>query len=1074
MATNGLLTEVRWEWYGTELSADEAASQTILSVVNASALSLDQVIWVGTSGPYTIIDIDYDNDIITVDLALPGAFDAGTEVVPDIGGQPGQMWLAEVILQDAEDPIEVPLKINDLLSMPEGTYDPPVSIIISDDLENVIDLPGTLPSITSDYVPGMPTPDDGKTPSPPTLVAVSQNLYMDPGGQNFVMATVTWSDPIENTDTSPLIDHKETQIERKVGSEPWGPVGRVDAGIMSISGGILPQDTTVQYRVRAVDGHGNFSTWATSSVVTVTKDSTTPGQASTPVVTAPLSTLKIVWDGLLVGSGALPVDYLYTEVHVSTASGFTPSNATLVGTMRGRGTFLVNALTPGTTYYVRLIVVDQLGLKGAASAQGSASAVYAQLLGSEITDLAITAAKLADNAVTTPKINPLAVTTEKLTVAGFSEQLIANGGMEELSQADATKPAGWGINTVAGAGISAWGTDTSNEDSGDRCIFYTLAASADAGRIYATRPIPVMAGDVYYVSMRVKNSRAAPNANRIEAWTNLDSVNVLNPAHATTTVTSIIGTETGHTGYTTREGTITVPAGKTWMTVAVRGNAAGDGSGSTTYVDQVVVRKLIGDALIVNLTASKITAGTLQADVLLSSKFYTNVSPNARVEMDGLGFRAYDETNKKTIDITGLDGHGDFEDISIGGESNFGIEDPTTGEGSAQITPEGDAAFRNVYADDYVAAGNSLLTLINSLPKGMVARSSKTLGVNQVATGSTPQDLYELSAELTAGRVYRISMDPVLAESNPGSETGGIKCYYTSDGTRPTQSSAAMGSDTQVMDQQISTSNTSVRFNKTFVPSVTGLHRFLFSLWHSSPGASDLIRILSGKELRFQIEDCGAEPPDTGIGPGASLAQTKIFTYSFDWQGDFVHSSGALIGTSKPYGFGSVDSGGVYVPSRYTLLGFNAAKLASSATAGSIQNDLLGYTMNSVKLYLYVDVSQYKYGIMSPWRSASWANLAVYEHALANTSTPATGPAAPSLAGYIAGGIENWNGVGQYWGEPLALSVGDHLKAGTMTGVRINVPDLTAFGPDYQTQYEHFAVGHATKFAYIKINATKY
>src|SRR5262245_18824201 len=169
MATNGLLIAVRWEWDGTELTADAAAGVTVLNVLDSYALSIDETCWVGGTGPYTVTDQDEVADTITITPALSAAMETATEVAPDVGGQPAQVWVAEVDLPDALEPIEVPLTVHDLAVMPEGEYDPPVAIIISDDLQSVIDLPGNLPVVSGDYIPPEtlppPTASDGFPPA---------------------------------------------------------------------------------------------------------------------------------------------------------------------------------------------------------------------------------------------------------------------------------------------------------------------------------------------------------------------------------------------------------------------------------------------------------------------------------------------------------------------------------------------------------------------------------------------------------------------------------------------------------------------------------------------------------------------------------------------------------------------------------------------------------------------------------------------------------------------------------------------------------------------------------------------
>ena len=177
MSVNGLLTEVRWEWDGTELSADALLGDTLLPVLEPTAISIDELVWIDFTGPYTVTDVDEENDTITIEPGLTEDCEEGIEVVPDIGGQPAQVWVAEVVLPDADSPIEVPLTIKDLSVMPEQVYDPPVAIVITPDLRSVVDLPGSIPVVDGNYIPpdSIPLPEtsDGFSPeySPqPTVI----------------------------------------------------------------------------------------------------------------------------------------------------------------------------------------------------------------------------------------------------------------------------------------------------------------------------------------------------------------------------------------------------------------------------------------------------------------------------------------------------------------------------------------------------------------------------------------------------------------------------------------------------------------------------------------------------------------------------------------------------------------------------------------------------------------------------------------------------------------------------------------------------------------------------------------
>jgi hypothetical protein len=80
----------------------------------------------------------------------------------------------------------------------------------------------------------------------------------------------------------------------------------------------------------------------------------------------------VSWDGIM-ADGTLPLsDFSYVQVHVSQLSGFTPGAATLAGHMGGAGLFGVGQLIAGQNYYIKLVVLNQAGITGPASAQASA------------------------------------------------------------------------------------------------------------------------------------------------------------------------------------------------------------------------------------------------------------------------------------------------------------------------------------------------------------------------------------------------------------------------------------------------------------------------------------------------------------------------------------------------------------------------------------------------------------------------------------------------------------------------------------------------------------------------------
>jgi len=93
---------------------------------------------------------------------------------------------------------------------------------------------------------------------------------------------------------------------------------------------------------------------------------------STPTLSGTVQGLRVSWDGLNSAGNAYPSD-VYVEVHFSTSGAtFTPTSSTLAGRLLGSaGFFTIMGLTASTTYFVRLVGVDSVGNRTAASTAAS-------------------------------------------------------------------------------------------------------------------------------------------------------------------------------------------------------------------------------------------------------------------------------------------------------------------------------------------------------------------------------------------------------------------------------------------------------------------------------------------------------------------------------------------------------------------------------------------------------------------------------------------------------------------------------------------------------------------------------
>ena len=106
------------------------------------------------------------------------------------------------------------------------------------------------------------------------------------------------------------------------------------------------------------------------TITVVEQNAAAPAIPDTPVVTGGPLGVVVTWDGLL-AAGAPKLDFQYVQVHCSTSTGFTPSSATLQGTMAVGGQFGIGALVAGTTYYVKLVAYNNSNAASTPSAQAS-------------------------------------------------------------------------------------------------------------------------------------------------------------------------------------------------------------------------------------------------------------------------------------------------------------------------------------------------------------------------------------------------------------------------------------------------------------------------------------------------------------------------------------------------------------------------------------------------------------------------------------------------------------------------------------------------------------------------------
>lgn len=253
------------------------------------------------------------------------------------------------------------------------------------------DVYGSISSyVTVSATPISPTDVDTTPPGVPSgLGAV---MTADPDDAAFAIATVTWSAILDADLAGYVVRYKPTS------STSYNFVN-VPAGNTSVIIDALIIGIQYDFAIQAFDQLSNRSSW--SSTVNATAANTAPSTPAAATAAADTQSVQVSHNLQKATSGRLEADVSYLQVHLGTSSGFTASDANMIGSMQVEpGSTFVSAVftTPvvdsSVNRWVRVIAVDRGGLK---SAQSVVSAVTIGLiLNANIANATITSAKIND------------------------------------------------------------------------------------------------------------------------------------------------------------------------------------------------------------------------------------------------------------------------------------------------------------------------------------------------------------------------------------------------------------------------------------------------------------------------------------------------------------------------------------------------------------------------------------------------------------------------------------------------------------------------------------------------------
>lgn len=265
---------------------------------------------------------------------------------------------------------------------------------------------------------------------------------------------------------------------------------------------------------------------------------------------------------------------------------------------------------------------------------------------------------------------------------------------------------------------------------------------------------------------------------------------------------------------------------------------------------------LIDDAHISDLTASKITAGTISSSIILGGVIKTADS-GARAEMNFEGFRIFSEDEDASVSLLG----------SPGASGNFllikDIEDPTAT--LAGIDGLGRGSFQSIsVTDDIEIGGEQLLSeIITPRAKGVVAIGTFNEYRHVGGGPAVERGFMEISFIAEESRTYMISATTTW-ESTAANDRITLRLRDGGENNPTVSSSLLQTTITTTTNTAGFDTTAMITYAGTFTP---GLHRVLLSFYSAAGNATVNPSNLgvAGQPSLIWVEDLGLPKSDTTI-----------------------------------------------------------------------------------------------------------------------------------------------------------------------------------------------------------------
>ncbi|MFI6686594.1 hypothetical protein [Streptomyces sp. NPDC050485] len=699
----------------------------------------------------------------------------------------------------------------------------------------------------------------------------------------------------------------------------------------SIEGGALP--------IYAKDGtlRGSVGIQPDGTVAVVPHNSTPPPTPTTPTVEPVLAGLVVGWNGTFTDSYSTPADFSHVQVHLGTATNFTPDTGTLAATITGgRGGTVTVATASYAAVHVRLVAANTAGQPGPPSATVAGTprqvdgpdlsalldlAVWLKdgsIPGSKLIAQTIGADLLAANAVVAGKIDSGAVRARELAAQSVQATHIQAGQIEAThlkAGAITADKLALGITgnfipdpsfegevtaqRVAGAG-SSWAVVPGGNNS-TKALQVAASAPAPATRGLQLASAPVLPGEALYLSVDYQCSADwVGEAVKIYAqWADgsgkpMDSWGVVEAKPPV------------------RDGT--------WQRI----------SGQVKAPEQAT-RALVA----VETFAS--TAGTVRFDNAEARAVIGGRQTGAHAELSPQGLRLFDGEGQEAVAL-------------VSGRPNY-LTLATNGTPVATIDQRGSAGFQDLsVAGALTIGGDPLQRLLDRMPRGLLALDYQA---SVITSTGTEMGYVELAFNSEPGRTYRIVLDCFCDPSVAGGE---LQIRFRDGGAstpRITSPQMQWGVWPMRSDDWMRVRIEHIFRGDDLTP---GLHRLL-STFRNVNGPGGQTVTLRGHDTGLglmYIEDLGPHIPETGVynnGGGTTTPPRQQYTrtYPAAWSGSYANRSGynSYFGNAMLQGYYSSSNG-----TQASLVGF----------PGSLTSDLSGAKIQKAELYLYFEHWYYNDG----------------------------------------------------------------------------------------------------------------